>query len=111
MAEYKTRPASRRDLLDFYGRLPERNSFSQVLERDGEVVGIAGYLVAGGVRFAFSETNDKIEEVPKTRIWKEAKKFMKLLPPCFCESKNSGEFLTRLGWEQVGEGNIYKWEP
>ena len=81
---------------------------ARVLERDGEVVGIAGYYLVGGVAFMFSDNRD---DIPKLTIWREAKAMMaEMKLPAICTAtEQSGPFLERLGWVPVGNG-VYSWQ-
>lgn len=76
-----------------------------VAELNGEVVGIAGYYMAQGVAFVFSESR---AELPKMTIWREAVKYMNgLNVPAICVASVGAErFLERLGWRHLS-GDIY----
>lgn len=102
-----TRDAVAGDILSFYGRTAPQTLRARVLERDGEVIGIAGYYVLNGHALVFS---DNREGIPKMTIWREAVKFMADLKlPAIClASEDSGAFLKRLGWRHV-EGETYQW--
>lgn len=79
-----------------------------VWERDGEVVGLAGYYLHGDVAVVFSEAK---EGLPKLAVWREAKAFMaRLKRPAVCFTEGSGRFLERLGWVK-GQGEEYRWQP
>lgn len=103
------RPATRSDIMAFYGRLPEGSARAWVLDIGGKVSGVAGYRVAGDVLLVFS---DVAEGVPKMTIWRKAREFMASLTRLtYCEgSEQSGPFLKRLGWEPIGD-NIYRYDP
>lgn len=83
---------------------------AKVLERDGEVLGIAGYYVTPRAAVVFSDAKPGI---PKQLIWREAVAFMadlKLPAICACESDGAARFLKRLGWAEAGEG-VFTWQP
>lgn len=92
------------DVADFYGSIP-MSMRATVAELDGRVVGIAGYYMAQGVAFVFSDCK---AELPKMTIWREAVKYMQgLTIPAICvASEGSERFLERLGWKHLG-GNTY----
>lgn len=104
-----TRPATRADILAFYGRLPEGSARVWVLDIGGKVAGVAGYRVVGGCLLAFS---DVAEGVPKMTVWRKAHEFMAMLKrTTYCEgSEKSGPFLERLGWQHLGD-HVYRYEP
>lgn len=78
-----------------------------VWERDGELLGIAGYYM-DGVAVVFSESKPGL---PKLAIWREAKAFMAGLNiPAVCITEEGGPFLERLGWIK-GEDGDYLWQP
>ena len=70
-----TRPATRQDFLDFFGKLPPYTLRAQVMESGGRVVGIGGYWMAGNVAVVFS---DLVEDhgVSRFTIFRTAKKYM-----------------------------------
>lgn len=107
----ESRMATQGDILQFFEKLPPQTIRARVLERDGEVVGVAGYFVTGGMAVMFS---DKRADIPKMTIWREAvamMKGMKIPAVCVAES-GSGPFLERLGWKRAGtsaDGDVYTW--
>lgn len=108
----KSRPATQADLLTFFGRLPDCSVRARVLEQGGEIVGVAGYFMAGGRAVVFSDLKG---DVPNMTIWREAKALMdSLRVPALCIAENgSGPFLERLGWQYVGpsaDGEVYEWQ-
>lgn len=107
-----TRPATAGDVLAFFGKKAPQTIRAHVMERDGEVLGIGGYYLAGGTVVVFSDLKDG---VPKLRVWREALAMMDRLKfPAICmATENSGRFLRRLGWQYVGpsdEGDVYQWQ-
>ncbi len=81
---------------------------ARVWERDGEILGIAGYHLVGGTAVVFSESKPGL---PKAAVWRESLKFMAdLKRPAVCFSESAGPFLERLGWIK-GEGEEYTWQP
>lgn len=109
----EVRAASAADVREFYGKLPPQTIRAKVLERDGEVVGVAGYYVGGPTAVVFSDAK---EGIPKIRIWREAVKFMRELNlPALCVATPGSEaFLQRLGWTFAGldDGKeVYRWQP
>lgn len=109
VVDYKVRLATRKDFLDFYGRLPPQTTRAKVWEVDGEPVAIVGWTIATGVPMVYSDVVEGLE-VPKMTIWREAKKIMQEIPDSVCYSKgNSGEFLKRLGWTETEIEGMYEW--
>lgn len=107
----KSRPATRADILGFYGRIPDKSVRARVLEQDGEILGVAGYYMAGGTAVVFSDMKPGIS---KMTIWRESVAMMKTIKmPALCHaSDGSGPFLERLGWRPVGpDGEVYEWRP
>lgn len=85
---------------------------ARVIERDGEVVAVAGYYVTNGWAAVFSDIKD--ETLPKLLIWREALKVMRDVKiKAFCVGdEKSGAFLQRLGWKfnnSGPDGDIYTW--
>lgn len=76
---------------------------------DGKPAGVAGYYLVDGVKMVFS---DIAAPLPKTLVWRMAKRFMaSVRPPAVCVT-NNGRFLERLGWQPAGQsedGDIYRW--
>lgn len=84
-----------------------------MLERDGEVLAVAGYHIGAGCVVMFSDMKPGI---PKMRIWREARRMMSELKlPAVCVAEEySGPFLERLGWHYAGRsdaGDVYQWQP
>lgn len=109
----KSREATRRDVIDFFGKLPPSTIRARVLERDGEVIGIAGYWVDNGVAVVFSDY-DREAGITPARMWKEAVVYMRNLKmPARClATPGSEKFLTRLGWvhtETTESGEMFEW--
>ena len=78
------------------------------MEIDDDVVGVAGYWMESGVAVVFSDLRC---DVPKTAIWRGAKRFMDILPKrSVCDSTEASRpFLERLGWSLM-YGNVYKYD-
>ena len=111
--ETKIRPATSADVLAYFGEKAPQTIRANVLDVDGEVLGIAGYYLHGGNAVVFS---DNKPDIPKLTIWRQAKALMKSLRlPSVCfATETSGPFLKRLGWQFVEEtdaGDMYKWQP
>lgn len=104
-----TRLARPSDFDAFHGRRPDHAVRAWVLEVDGEVVGMAGWRVAGEHLVVFSDVKPG---VAKMTVWRKAKQLMAMIDfPAFCEcTETSGPMLLRLGWRHVA-GNVYKYEP
>ena len=107
----RSRPASRSDIEGFFGRMPGPSIRARVLELDGEVVGVAGYYLVGGIAVMFSDTK---ADIPKLTIWRESKAMMAgmRIPAVCVASDGSGPFLERLGWRHLGpspDGEVYQW--
>lgn len=95
------------DIVALFGESPVTVR-ARVIETDGEVAGIAGYYLSGGVAVFFSEIR---KPIPKMTIWRESLRFMKdVKMPAVCFSEDgSGAFLKRLGWTECdGE---FQWRP
>lgn len=99
-------PATRADILQFYGEMPAHTVRAVVWKRGDEVIGVAGYHMRN-CAVVFSDIKP---DAPKFTIWREAKKYMQELNlPSLCEAEcNSGRFLERLGWKKEKEG-LYSW--
>ncbi len=109
----KTRPATAADVVEYFGQKAPQTIRASVFEVDGELIGIAGYYLAGGVAVVFS---DNKPDIPKMTIWRHAKAMMDSLRlPAICfATETSGPFLERLGWQFIEEtdaGDMYKWQP
>lgn len=107
----ETRLATADDIFAFYGKMPPRSVRAWAMERDGVVVGLAGYFVAGGRAVMFSDINAPI---PAVAIWRASKALMENLRiPAICVgTEKSKPFLERLGWEYVGDssdGMVFEW--
>tara|TARA_Y100000310_G_scaffold30952_1_gene29368 strand:- start:444 stop:794 length:351 start_codon:yes stop_codon:yes gene_type:complete len=107
----KSRPATRADIAAFFGKTPDQTVRARVLERDGEIVGVAGYWMAGGMAVMFSDARG---DIPKLTIWREAKAMMQSMNiPALCIATEGSEpFLERLGWRYLGpsqDGGVYQW--
>lgn len=92
--------------------MPDQNVRAWVLEREGAVVGIAGYTITGDVPEVFSDSK---EQLPSAVIWRESVAMMRRLNfPAICRAeKGSGRFLRRLGWVSLGQdedGEVYGWQ-
>ena len=109
----KSRPAVAADIEAFYGKPPPQAVRARVLEKDGRVVGVAGYHIINGVAVMFSDVSGDIAPIT---IWREAKAMMASMKiPAMCVGESySGAFLERLGWERAGRsavGEVYTWQP
>ena len=98
--------------MAFYGRNSGHSVRARVLEQNGDIVGVAGYYVACGLRVVFSDMKPGI---PMMTIWRESVAMMKTItPPAICFSDGaSGPFLERLGWQHecsTPDGEVYKWQ-
>lgn len=107
----KSRPATAGDVEAFFGRSVPHTIRARVLERDGAVVGVAGYYIINGLAVMFSDSKG---DISKMTIWRESKAMMDGMKiPAICVSQDgSGPFLERLGWQYVGpsaDGEVYKW--
>ena len=101
------------DIANALGSAPPYSVRAWVLEKNGDVVGIAGYWLAGGRAVVFSDLMQS--GMPKVTIWRAAREFMKKLKiPSLCVAQEgSGPFLERLGWDYLGDspdGEVYQWE-
>ena len=106
------RAATPADVRDYFGQNSPQTVRAKVLEADGEVMGIAGYYLSGGVAIVFSDNKPGI---PKMTIWRQSVALMNSLTiPALCvASEGSERFLERLGWARVGPtdaGVIYQWQ-
>lgn len=93
--------------------MPDQSIRAVVWERDGEILGVAGYYIVGGSAVLFSDVRP---DAPKFAIWKQARKYMsEVRIPMICEAdESSSAFLKRLGWaylETVEGKDIYSWQP
>lgn len=109
----KSRPAKASDIEAYFEKSAPQTVRARALEVNGKVVGVAGYYLQSGVAVVFS---DNMEEIPKIRIWREAKAIMDSITiPAICFGDDrSGPFLKRLGWHFAGQtdvGDLYKWQP
>lgn len=108
----KSRPATAKDIERFFGRQSPRSIRAYVAESGGDVVGVAGYYLDGGVAVVFSD----VKNMPKAAIWRMAREFMaQLRIPATCVgSEKSSRFLERLGWQYQGpspDGEVFFWLP
>lgn len=107
----ESRPATAADFRAFFGREAPHALRARALERNGEVLGLAGWYLAAGKAVVFSDMKPGI---PKSLIWREARAFMaELRLPAICvASEGAGPFLERLGWVHVSGsdvGEVYAW--
>lgn len=106
------RPATRADLLPFYGEAIPATVWAWVWERDGDVVAVAGWHRAEGVPMVFS---DMKPGQPKLAIWRHAVEFTDMIPDgAYCiAQEGAAKFLTALGWSFVQSdpkvGEVYQW--
>ena len=49
------RPCTRADFEAFFGKKPPMTLRALAAERDGEIVGIGGYYIVGGIAYAFTD--------------------------------------------------------
>jgi len=111
IAPITTRPATAEDVMGLYGKMPPRSVRAWVMEKDGVVVGIAGYFLSGGRAVMFSDMNAPI---PAMAIWRASVALMKSMQvPAICVgTEKSAPFLKRLGWVYVGnssDGMVFEW--
>ncbi len=107
------RAARRADIEAFFGQSVPVSVRARVMERDGDIVALCGYYIAGGQAAVFSDIKDKA--LPKLAVWREAVRFMKTIKvPAYCIADDgSAPFLERLGWKWAGdtnEGGLFQWE-
>lgn len=106
---------TRRDFLDFFGKLPPQTIRGQVWDRDGELLAFAGYWLINGAAFVYSDIKPDID-VPQITIAREAIKFLADLHHhgvCVAQDENAERFLKFLGWVYEGpsdEGEVYSWQ-
>ena len=95
--------------MAFYGRLPPQAVRARVLERDSEIMGIAGYYMTPKGAVVFSDNKPGL---PLMLIAREAKAMMATINvPAICQgSAESAPFLEWLGWERQ-EGDVFIWRP
>lgn len=106
--------------MAWYGdELPRQSMRALVADLDGEIIGIAGLVYHDDQMLAFSSIKDEMRRYPVT-IMKAAKRFADIINKhgrnvvavASCGEKNSDEFLSRVGFEFIGEtrdGRLYKW--
>lgn len=107
----KSRLATRADITAFFGKTPSQTVRARVLEVDDQIVGVAGYWLAGGVAVMFSDIRG---DIPNLTIWRESKAMMQSMNiPALCiATAGSERFLERLGWHYVGpssDGGVFQW--
>lgn len=97
------RPATRSDLIDFYGQLPPMTVRAIVAVNDDKPVGVGGYYLNGGVAVAF--TNQR--NMPKRDIVRGARALIDMLKPLgmdvFAGAEGDGSVLRHFGFEPYGE--------
>lgn len=101
------------DLAQFFGEKLPMSVRARVIERDGDVVAVAGYYFAGSRVAVFSDLK---ADLPKMTIWREAKALMDGISlPAYCMTNTgAGQFLKRLGWDfhsTSPDGDFYTWQP
>lgn len=107
-----SRPATRDDLIAFYGEAPRPTVRALVFEKDGEIVGIGGVKMEGGYFIAFSEIKAGAI-LGKQEIWRAAKEVARMISGlnvtvyAVPQSPASVPFMERLGF--VSEGEAYRW--
>lgn len=115
----KIRPIRLSDIQSFNNGENYPHSLRGVaVELDGEAIGIAGVLHSNPPQ-VFSEMNDKMRKYPivMMKVGRALKKVMSnyssdLYAVASEDELNSDTFLTRLGFEFIGEndsGRYYKW--
>jgi hypothetical protein len=103
------RPASRQDLIDFYGEPPAFTMRAIVAVLDHKPIGVAGVVVTQECAAIFSDLSDDMRAYKKS-ILKGAFAIMNMarelhMPICATGFEaTSPALLKRLGFESLGEG-------
>lgn len=115
MSSVKIKPATREDLISFYGEQLNRTVYAYVGERDGEVLGLGGYYFDKDSIVMFSdikpEGRDKKKSIVKIIkiIMKAARKHrLPIVAVPDDDYESSCQLLKRLGFENFGE--VYIWQ-
>lgn len=110
------RPASRADIVEFYGEMLNESMRARVADLNGKVVGIIG-LVYKDYPTLVSTLTPELRPYRKT-ILKEAKRFLSEIHQTAyavaCpKEKTSQRLLEHLGFEFIRdttEGRLYRWQ-
>lgn len=112
------RPATGEDLEKFIGKTRlGPSSLVYAIEYNGEVAAIFGRTLRPDFSVACSNIKEDVK-APKMTVFRTALKAMKLLAEakiplyavCNERIQHSGKFLERLGFYQIGDTNVYKYE-
>jgi len=108
----KFRPATREDVVQFYGEGFSPSFRASVVEVDGRVLGIGGLYYKNEMAVAFAKYDDELAKYPLARA-RGAKEIMRIIGKRSCMAKvdskpESAEVLGKLGWEHL-EGDFYRW--
>lgn len=112
-ASVELRPATRDDLIRFFGHAPEFTMRAIVAVKDERPIGVTGVVVTQDCAAVFSDISDELLAHKKT-IVRAAKQIIGVarqfhLPICITSDEHSSQaFLQHLGFEPVGEG-VYRW--
>ena len=120
MTKYEILPATKGDLVAFYGASLPMSVRGVVLRADGEPVAVGGVFIQDGAAIGFSEIKDGVPR-PKKHIIKTALGVLKLFRqhPEVMAFANADEpsaprFLEYLGFAPTGEhtanGDVYLWK-
>lgn len=111
------RPATEKDVKEFLGDQKLGSSvYGYSVELDGNVVALATRSLQKNQSVIFSNIKDS--NAPKITVYRTALKVLKMLirkgMPFYAirndNIPNAGKFLESLGFYQLGESNVYKYE-
>lgn len=107
------RDATRQDFIDFYGRPPPFTITGIVAERDGALVGFAGWYSHGDCICAFTDHKG----MTKREMIRAGKEVMRMLMRpgrdviAIPQPEHGTVALRHWGFSSLGDTGLYRWAP
>lgn len=112
--DFTTRPATREDLIAFYGKAPGETVRALVAEHEGQVVAVGGVMIERGWACAFSDHKD-VGYSPRAALRFAREVVGQTIKRQHVHALSHTEnerLLAALGFSRVGEseyGKVYHW--